>query len=303
MKLTSAGEVRRLMEENGLRFNKGYGQNFLVSDSIPGRIAEGCGAEPEDGILEIGPGIGTLTRELCRRYGKVVAVEIDASLIPVLKKTTEEFDNLTVLCQDILKVDLSALLREQFGDRRVTVCANLPYYITTPILMKLLESDCRFENITVMVQKEVAGRLCAKPGEPDYGALTAAVARYGKVTRLLSVSPGCFLPAPKVSSAVVKISLYRERPYKVKDEALMTRCIRGAFSQRRKTLANSLSSEFSECRKEEILKAIAACGFPPDIRGERLGVSEFAALSDAIGRELEGKKPTAEKGKGNHDES
>ncbi len=286
MKLTSPGEVRRIMDRHGLRFRKGYGQNFLVNDAIPGRIAEACGASPDDGILEIGPGIGTLTCELCRRFRKVVAVEIDADLLPALAETTAEFDNLTVIRADILKVDLPALIEREFGGGRVSVCANLPYYITTPILMGLLESGCRFETITVMVQKEVALRLCAGPGEPDYGAVTASVARYGKVEKCFTVSAGSFLPAPKVDSAVIRITCDPVRRYTVRDEKMMSRTIRGAFAKRRKTLINSLASEFGELTKDQIAAAAAECGFPPDIRGERLGVLEFAALSDALGRAI-----------------
>ena len=282
MKLTSVSEVRAIMERHGLRFNKGYGQNFLINEAVPRRIAESCGASSEDGILEIGPGIGTLTRELLARYRKVVAVEIDASLLPALRETTADFDHFTLIHADVLKVNLPALLAEHFAGMKVTVCANLPYYITTPILMGLLESGCRFENITVMIQKEVALRLCAKPGDADYGAVTASVARYGQVSRLFTVSAGSFLPAPKVDSAVIRIALDPVRRYTVKDEKMMTRVIRGAFAQRRKTLVNSLASEFGELTKDSLTEAVVACGFSADVRGEKLGIHEFAALSDAI---------------------
>lgn len=282
MKLTSVGEVKAVMERHGLRFNKGYGQNFLINEAVPRRIAEECGALPEEGILEIGPGIGTLTVELCRRYRKVVAIEIDRSLLPALAETTAEFDNLKIVNADVLKVDLPTLLNEEFGDMPVTVCANLPYYITTPILMGLLESGCRFENITVMIQKEVAQRLCAKPGEADYGAVTASVCRYGTVSRLFTVSAGSFLPAPKVDSAVIRLVIDKERRYSVKDETMMTRCIRGAFAQRRKTLVNSLATEFSEFGKDELTAAVEACGLRADVRGERLAIADFAALADAL---------------------
>lgn len=290
MKLTSVSEVRAVMERHGLRFNKGYGQNFLINDAIPKRIAEECGAAPDEGILEIGPGIGTLTVELCRRYRKVVAIEIDSSLLPALAETTGEFDNLKIINNDVLKVDLRRLISEEFGEMPVTVCANLPYYITTPILMGLLESGCRFENITVMIQKEVAQRLCAKPGDADYGAVTASVCRYGTVSRLFTVSAGSFLPAPKVDSAVIRLTLDKERRYTVRDEAMMTRCIRGAFAQRRKTLVNSLASEFGEFSKDELASAVASCGFPVTVRGETLSVTDFAALSDALTEQKERKK-------------
>ena len=218
MKLTSVRDVADIMNRHGLKFNKGYGQNFLINEAVPKRIAAECGADPDSGILEIGPGIGTLTRELCARYRKVVAVEIDSSLIPALKETTADLDNLVIINDDIMKTDLDRLISYEFAGMNVTVCANLPYYITTPIIMKLLESDVRFDNITVMIQKEVAARLTSKPGEPDYGAITASVARYGTARRLFTVSAGSFIPAPKVDSAVIRIETSRERSYTVKDE-------------------------------------------------------------------------------------
>ena len=290
MKLTSLSEVKNIMEKHGLRFNKGYGQNFLINEAVPRRIAEECGASGESAILEIGPGIGTLSQELCKLYKKVVAVEIDTTLIPALGETMAEFDNFKVINADILKVDLPALIKEEFGDMPLTVCANLPYYITTPIIMGLLESGCRFDNITVMIQKEVALRLCAKPGDSDYGSVTASVARYGKASRLFNVSAGSFVPAPKVDSAVIRIEIDKERKYSVKDEKTMTRVIRGAFAQRRKTLVNSLSSEFSELNKEELTEAIVSASFTPDIRGEKLGITEFALIADAIYDKIQIKK-------------
>ena len=282
MKLTSLNEVKSIMERHGLRFNKGYGQNFLINEAVPRRIAEECGADSESGILEIGPGIGTLSAELCRLYKKVVAVEIDSSLIPALGETMAEFDNFKVINADVLKVDLPALIREEFGDMPVTVCANLPYYITTPIIMGLLESDCRFDNITVMIQKEVALRLCAKAGDADYGAVTASVNRYGNVKRLFTVSAGSFVPAPKVDSAVIRIEVDKVRKYSVKDERTMGRVIRGAFAQRRKTLVNSLATEFSFLSKEELTEAVVSCGYRADIRGEKLDIPDFAILADKI---------------------
>ncbi|MBE6582333.1 MAG: 16S rRNA (adenine(1518)-N(6)/adenine(1519)-N(6))-dimethyltransferase RsmA [Ruminococcaceae bacterium] len=290
MKLTSLSEVKNIMEKHGLRFNKGYGQNFLINEAVPRRIAEECGASEESAILEIGPGIGTLSQELCKLYKKVVAVEIDTTLIPALGETMAEFDNFKVINADILKVDLPALIKEEFGDMPLTVCANLPYYITTPIIMGLLESGCRFDNITVMIQKEVALRLCAKPGDSDYGSVTASVARYGKASRLFNVSAGSFVPAPKVDSAVIRIEVDKERKYSVKDEKTMTRVIRGAFAQRRKTLVNSFSSEFSELSKEELTEAVVSVSFTPDIRGEKLGITEFALIADAVYDKIQIKK-------------
>lgn len=285
MKLTSLKTVKEIMERHGLRFNKGYGQNFLINEAVPKRIAEECGADSESGILEIGPGIGTLSYELCSRYKKVVAVEIDTSLIPALSETMAEFDNFKVINSDILKVDINELIKTEFPNMSVTVCANLPYYITTPIIMALLESGCGFDNITVMIQKEVAQRLCAKPDDKDYGAVTASVNRYGEVQRLFNVSAGSFVPAPKVDSAVIRIKVDKQKKYKVKDEKMMTRVIRGAFAQRRKTLVNSLCAEFSNMSKEEITNAVVKAGFSPDIRGEKLGIPEFALLSDSMIKE------------------
>lgn len=293
MKLTSLSEVKNVMERHGLRFNKGYGQNFLINEAVPKRIAAECGANPDSGILEIGPGIGTLSQELCRLYKKVVAVEIDTSLIPALGETMAEFDNFKVINADVLKVDLPLLIKEEFGDMPLTVCANLPYYITTPIIMGLLESGCKFDNITVMIQKEVALRLTSKPGDSDYGAVTASVSRYGKASRLFNVSAGSFVPAPKVDSAVIRIEVDKEKSYVVKDESYMTRVIRGAFAQRRKTLVNSLSSEFSELNKEEITSSVTNAGYSADIRGEKLGISDFAALADSLYNAVHIKKGNA----------
>ena len=290
MKLTSLNEVKDIMERHGLRFNKGYGQNFLINEAVPRRIAEECGADSDSGILEIGPGIGTLSYELSSRYKKVVAIEIDTTLIPALAETMAEFDNFKVINADVLKVDLPSLIKEEFGDMPVTVCANLPYYITTPIIMGLLESGCKFDNITVMIQKEVALRLCAKAGDSDYGAVTASVNRYGSVSRLFNVSAGSFVPAPKVDSAVIRIKVDKERKYSVTDEKIMTRVIRGAFAQRRKTLVNSLSSEFSELNKDELTEAVVNSGYRADIRGEKLDIPDFAKLSDTITETIKAKK-------------
>jgi 16S rRNA (adenine1518-N6/adenine1519-N6)-dimethyltransferase len=282
MKLTSINEIKSLMSRHNMTFSKGYGQNFLVNESVPGRIAGQCGAEPDDGILEIGPGIGTLTSELAERYADVVAVEIDARLLPILDETLGRYDNVTVIHGDILKTPLAGIAEKYFPGREITVCANLPYYITSPILMYLLESGVKFRAITVMVQKEVARRLTASPGTPDYGALTASVNRYGTAERLFDVSPGSFLPAPKVDSSVVRITPYEERPYRVRNERILGRVIRGSFALRRKNLANSLSSEFGEIKKDDIIRLLSGLGFETGVRGEELGIREFALVSDAI---------------------
>lgn len=280
MRLTDIGEVKRIMESHGLHFKKQFGQNFLINESVPRRIAESCGASSEDVVLEIGPGIGTLTRELAARYDRVVAVEIDSSLVKVLGTTLADLDNVTVLESDIMKIDISELAKKYFSGKRVSVCANLPYYITTPILMKLLESGVGFEYITVMIQKEVADRLCAAPGDSDYGAVTASVSWYGHAEKLFNVSAGNFMPAPKVDSAVLRISLYSEPPAEVADTKLLMRVIRGAFAKRRKTLVNSLSGELSEFSKADITEAVCKAGVDENVRGERLGIEEFAALSN-----------------------
>lgn len=277
MKLTDIGTVKELMGENA--FKKQFGQNFLISESVPRRIAEAGACE---GVLEIGPGIGTLTRELCAKAKKVVAVEIDTSLLPILDKTLADFDNVTVISSDVMKVDLSALVKEHFADcESVAVCANLPYYITSPVIMKLLESGVKFASVTVMVQKEVAIRLAAPAGHETYGALTAAVSYYGQVKKLFDVPAGCFMPKPKVDSAVVKISLYEKPPVDA-DKDTLFKVIKGAFAQRRKTLLNSLSTVVGHIPKAELGEIIKSCGFPETVRGETLDIAAFAKIASAI---------------------
>ena len=270
------------MADAGITFRKDFGQNFLTNRIIPEDIADNCADTSERMILEIGPGIGCLTQELAMRYKKVVAVEIDKGLIPVLSKTLADFDNITVINEDIMKVDIAALVSEYSDGMPVSVCANLPYYITTPILMRLLESGVKFSTITVMVQNEVAARLAAKPGSSDYGAITAVLGYYGSVRKLFKVSAGCFIPAPKVDSAVVRIDLYDKCPYDIKDESLFRNCIKAAFEMRRKTLENALSAGLGGFTKDQIAEAIAKCGFDPKIRGERLSCEDFASLSNAL---------------------
>ena len=288
MKLTDLSTISEIMGRHGVSFQKKFGQNFLISPQVPVNIAEAAvetqnssAATGKRGILEIGPGIGTLTRELSSRADKVVAVEVDSALIPILAETLADCPNTKVINQDILKTDLAALIESEFLSEgySVAVAANLPYYITTPILMALVESRLPFESITVMIQKEVAARLAADAGDPDYGAVTASLAYYGSVERLFNVPAGCFVPAPKVDSTVIRINLYKAPPVSVRDEQTLFRVIRGAFAQRRKTLANSLRTEFP---KELIPGAIAAAGLPADIRGERLSLEDFARLADAL---------------------
>ena len=282
MDLCNLSVIKSLMADAGITFRKEFGQNFLTNRMIPEDIADNCADTADRMILEIGPGIGCLTQELAMRYKKVVAVEIDRGLIPILSKTLADYDNVTVINDDIMKVDLRELVDKYSEGMPISVCANLPYYITTPILMYLLESGVKFSTITVMVQNEVAARLAAKPGSSDYGAITAVLGYYGSVKKLFKVSAGCFVPAPKVDSAVVRIDLYDKCPYEIKDEKLFRNCIKAAFEMRRKTLENALSAMLGGFSKEQVASAIAECGFDPKIRGERLSCEDFARLSNAL---------------------
>lgn len=282
MKLTDLGTLRQVLEKFGKSPDKKYGQNFLISSHTVWEIADNCGAGECDGVLEIGPGIGTLTKELAERYKKVVAVEIDTSLLPVLEYTLAEYDNVKVINNDILKVDLKALIREEFPGMKVSVCANLPYYITTPIIMALMESGAEFEYITVMMQKEVADRLLAQPGKAEYGAITPAVNYYAEGERLINVSSGCFYPMPKVDSAVLRFRMRKESPVFVNDEKMLFRIIKAAFGERRKTLANALVREFSNIPKAEMADIIEKSGHDSTVRGERLSLADFARLENLI---------------------
>ena len=282
MDLCNISVIKSVMADAGITFHKEFGQNFLTNRIIPEDIADNCADTSERMVLEIGPGIGCLTQELAMRFKKVVAVEIDRGLIPVLNKTLAEYDNITIINEDVMKVDLAALVAEHSEGMPVSVCANLPYYITTPILMYLLESGVNFSTITVMVQNEVAARLAAKPGSSDYGAITAVLGYYGTVRKLFKVSAGCFIPAPKVDSAVVRIDLFDKCPYTIKDEKLFWNCIRAAFEMRRKTLENALVAKLGGFTKEQVAEAISACEFDAKIRGERLSTEEFVNLSNAL---------------------
>lgn len=282
MNLCDIKTVKQVMGMFHLTFRKEFGQNFLTDRSVVEDIADACCQDENSTILEIGPGMGTLTYELALRHKSVVALEIDRGLIPVLDYTLGEFDNVTVHNEDVMQADLEALLAPAFEDGPVSVCANLPYYITSPILMKLLECGLPFDYITVMIQKEVADRLCSPAGGKDYGAITAVLSYYGEAEKLFVVPADKFIPAPKVDSAVIRIRLYKERPYHPKDEALMFRTIKAAFAQRRKTLSNALSAGFAELTKEQINDIIASCGHESTIRGERLDIAQFVELSDKI---------------------
>ena len=278
MRLTDISYARDVMRRHNINPQKRYGQNFLTNPRVVEAIADAC-AEDDCGIIEIGPGIGTLTEALCERYKKVVAVEIDTALLPVLDETLGRFDNVKIVSGDAMKLDFGALVKENFGDMRVVVCANLPYYITSPIIMKMLEYGSLFEAITVMIQKEVADRLCADAGSADYGAITLAVNYRATVEKVLNVAPGNFLPPPKVSSTVIKMNILKEPPVKVKDEGKMFDIIKLAFGQRRKTLANALSSVYG---KDDVALALDALGLKSDVRGEKLDLEAFAALADAL---------------------
>lgn len=282
MNLCDLKTIRQLMNTFHLNFRKELGQNFLTDLSVVEDIADGCCDEEGSTILEIGPGIGTLTQELCARYKQVISLEIDRGLIPVLAFTMKDAKNFTLVNEDVMKADLPALLSPAFAAGPVSVAANLPYYITTPILMKLLESGLPFDNITVMIQSEVADRLCAPAGGKDCGAITAVVGYYGKAEKLFTVTADHFVPAPKVDSTVIRISLYKERPWHPVSEALMFQVIKAAFEQRRKTLLNALSHGFPQISKEALLTAIEGCGHRADIRGEKLSVTDFVVLSDKL---------------------
>lgn len=281
MDLCNISVIKSLMAEAGITFRKEYGQNFLTNRIIPEDIADMCTDDSESLIIEIGPGIGCLTAELASRYRKVVAIEIDRGLIPILDKTLAEFDNVTVINEDVMKIDLHDLVEKYSNGMPVSVCANLPYYITTPILMYLLESGVKFSSITVMVQNEVASRLVAKAGSSDYGAITSILGYYGTAKKLFKVSAGCFMPAPKVDSAVVRIDLYRDPAYTPIDEKLFRNTIKAAFEMRRKTLQNAISAKLG-FDKELITRAILSIGHPADVRGERLSTEDFVKLSDFL---------------------
>ena len=272
-----------VLEKHGFHFQKKYGQNFLIDTHILEKIIDAAEITKDDFVLEIGPGIGTMTQYLCEAAREVVAVEIDTNLLPVLDDTLKEYDNVTVLNEDILKVDIASLAGEKNSGKPIKVVANLPYYITTPIIMGLFESNVPIDNITVMVQKEVADRMQVGPGSKDYGALSLAVQYYAEPYIVANVPPNCFMPRPKVGSAVIRLERYEEPPVKVKDEKLMFRIIRASFNQRRKTLANGLKNSAElDYTKEEIEAAIEALGRGASIRGEALTLEEFAKLADFL---------------------
>lgn len=278
-------ETIAVLQRYGFNFQKKYGQNFLIDTHVLDKIIGAAEIGKDDFVLEIGPGIGTMTQYLAEAAREVVAVEIDTKLIPILEDTLKEYDNVTVLNEDILKVDIRKIAEEKNGGKPIKVVANLPYYITTPIIMGLFESEVPLDSITVMVQKEVADRMQVGPGTKDYGALSLAVQYYAEPYIVANVPPNCFIPRPAVGSAVIRLTRYQEKPVKVTDSAFMFKIIRASFNQRRKTLQNGLYNS-SELRipKEKTVAALEEMGLTPTIRGEKLSLEEFAKLSDILGR-------------------
>lgn len=273
--------MKPLLAEHGFHFSKAKGQNFLIAPWVPKSIAEDAGVDETAGVLEIGPGIGPLTQQLCLRAKKVCAVELDERLEPILEKTVGEFDNLEIIWNDIMKLDIPALVAGEFPGLRPMACANLPYYITSPILTALLEADC-FDSVTVMVQKEVAQRIAAAPGSADYSAFTVFCQYYAVPKLLFDVPAHCFLPQPKVTSAVIQLEVRKNRDWGVLDESIFFRTVRASFAMRRKKLSNGLASGFPELGKAGAAEVIAAAGFDANVRGETLGIPEFVRLANEI---------------------
>ncbi len=273
--------MKPLLAEHGFHFSKAKGQNFLIAPWVPESIARESGVDSSVGVLEIGPGIGPLTQQLALRAGKVCAVEVDARLKPILALTLADCSNVEILWEDVLKLDIPALVQEKLGMLRPMACANLPYYITSPILTALLEAEC-FEAVTVMVQKEVAQRIAAGPGTADYGAFSVFCQYYAQPELLFDVPPHCFLPQPKVTSAVITLRVRQQRPWDIPDKGLFFRVVRSSFAMRRKKLSNGLASGFPELGKGGAEAVLRACGLPDNVRGETLGIPEFARIAREI---------------------
>ena len=281
MNLCDIGQIRSLLSGKGFRFSKGMGQNFLTAAWVPEQIAEEAGLDAQTGVLEVGPGIGCLTVQISKLAGKVVSVELDNALKPVLKETLKDCENTKVIFGDVLKLKIPEIVNENFAGLRPVVCANLPYNITSPLISAFIDAGC-FDSITIMVQREVAHRICAKAGTSDYGAFTVYTNWHAEPEILFDVPPDCFMPAPKVWSSVIKLTVRREQPAKVTDEKLFFAVVRASFNQRRKTLLNALTSGLSGYSKEELLDVIVSCGFDEKIRGEVLDIKGFAAISNKI---------------------
>ncbi len=272
-----------ILQKHDFHFQKKYGQNFLIDTHVLEKIINAAEITEENFVLEIGPGIGTMTQYLCESAKKVVAVEVDQKLIPVLEETLSDYDNVTILNEDILKIDIAELVKQYNRGKPIKVVANLPYYITTPIIMRLFESHVPLESVTVMVQKEVAERMQAAPGTKEYGALSLAIQYYAKAEVVANVPPNCFMPRPKVGSAVIRLTCHMKRPVEIKDEAFLFRLIRASFNQRRKTLTNGFENDAAlKVTKDQAVWALEQMGLEPSIRGERLSLQEFAQLSNLL---------------------
>ena len=285
MELTNYNDIRALLSRHGFHFSKSLGQNFLTAAWVPERIAESAGLDEQTGVLEVGPGVGCLTEQLSLRAGKVLAVELDKALKPVLAETLAGRENVDILFGDVLKQDLPALVKEKLPGLRPVICANLPYNVTTPLLTAFLEAGC-FETVTVMIQREVAKRICAPAGTPDYGAFGLFVQWHCLTELLFDVPPSCFVPQPKVTSSVIRLTRRAEKPFPVADEQLLFRVIRAAFNQRRKTLSNALSAGLGELSKEQAEKVLENCGFDPIIRGEAVELGGFVKITNEIAGKL-----------------
>lgn len=283
MKLTDINDIHELLSRHGFRFSKSMGQNFLTAAWVPEQIADAACLDENTGVLEVGPGIGCLTEQLSKRAGKVVSVELDKALRPVLAETLKDCENIELIFADVLKKDIRAIAEEHFTGLTPRICANLPYNVTTPLLTAFIEAGC-FETITVMIQREVAKRICAAPDTADYGAFGIFVQWYMETELLFDVPPSCFVPQPKVTSSVIRLTRRKTRPVEVRDEKLMFRVIRAAFNQRRKTLVNAIASQLGEFDKEQVEKALINCGFDPKIRGEAINIGGFAKISDELYR-------------------
>lgn len=280
-RLSDIGEIKRIMESSGFSFSKALGQNFIVNPSVCPRMAQMCGADKDCGVLEVGPGIGVLTNELCKVAKKVVAIELDKRLPEILAKTLADHDNVKIVSGDVMELDLHKLIEEEFEGMDVVVCANLPYYITSPVIMKLLEEKLPIKALTVMVQKEAADRLCAQLGTRASGAVTAAVRYYSEPKLLFKVSAGSFMPAPKVDSAVIRLDVHQSPAVELQDEKLFFRVVKASFAQRRKTVLNSVSSGLS-MDKATVTRIMEQAGVSPLARAEQLSLEDFAALANVL---------------------
>ena len=281
MELTNINEIKELLSRHGFRFSKSMGQNFLTAAWVPRDIAESAELDEGTGVLEVGPGIGCLTKQLSLRAGKVLSVELDNALRPILAETLSECGNVEVIFGDVLKQDLPALVKEHFGEMRCAVCANLPYNVTSPLLTAFIEAGC-FETITVMIQREVARRICAAPGTADYGAFGIFVQWHMETELLFDVPPSCFIPQPKVTSSVIRLRRRAAHPAETTDEQFLFKVIRAAFNQRRKTLINAISSQIPNVSKEQAERAVTESGFDARIRGETLDIGKFATIADKL---------------------